>query len=67
MRRGHFKKPVRKLLTVWIPEALLSYLDQGVQKEDSDRAKFIRAAIREKLGRQGMAAKQQSKNKPEHA
>ncbi len=41
-----------KKLAVWIPKALLPYLDRGAEKEDSDRSQFIREAIREKLARQ---------------
>jgi len=45
------KKPGGKLLTVWVSKSLLPSLDEGVKKEDSDRSKFIRNAIREKLAR----------------
>lgn len=51
------KKGTSKLLTVWVSESLLPLLDKGVQKEDSDRSKFIRNAIREKLARQGIVRK----------
>jgi len=42
-----------KLLRVWMPKELLPHLDRGVKKEDSDRSKFVRNAIREKLVRHG--------------
>jgi metal-responsive CopG/Arc/MetJ family transcriptional regulator len=51
------KTPGGKLLTVWVSKSLLPSLDEGVKKEDSDRSKFIRNAIREKLARHGISAK----------
>ena len=38
-----------KLVPVLVPKALIPALDKGVEAEDSDRCKFIRRAIREKL------------------
>jgi len=49
-RKGKRRKGRR--LSVWISQTLLPSLDKGVKKEDSDRSKFIRSAIREKLARQ---------------
>jgi len=46
------------MLAVWVPETLLPLLDQGARKEDSDRSKFIRRAIREKLARQEDSGRQ---------
>jgi metal-responsive CopG/Arc/MetJ family transcriptional regulator len=46
-----------KLLSVWVSETLLLRLDEGAKREDSDRSKFIRHAIREKLSRHRRAAK----------
>ena len=57
MKRGSGKKPKGKLLAVWVPGKLLPRLDQGARKEDSDRSKFVRNAIREKLARQGTSGK----------
>jgi metal-responsive CopG/Arc/MetJ family transcriptional regulator len=57
MKRGSGKKPKGKLLAVWVPKKLLPSLDRGARKEDSDRSKFIRNAIREKLARQGSSRK----------
>jgi len=51
MKRGSGKKPKGKLLAVWVPGKLLPHLDQGARKEDSDRSKFVRNAIWEKLAR----------------
>ena len=38
-------------MLVWIPDPLLDLLDKGVASEDSDRSKFIRNAVREKLSK----------------
>lgn len=51
------KRPEGKLLTVWVSKSLLPRLDEGVKKEDSDRSKFIRNAIREKLAAHGILIK----------
>jgi len=53
MKRRSLKRPGSKLLSVWVPKSLVPLLDEGVRKEDSDRSKFIRNAIREKLARDG--------------
>jgi len=53
MKRGSGKKPKGRLLAVWVPGKLMPRLDQGARKEDSDRSKFVRNAIREKLARHG--------------
>jgi metal-responsive CopG/Arc/MetJ family transcriptional regulator len=51
------KRPEGKLLTVWVSKSLMPRLDEGVKKEDSDRSKFIRNAIREKLAKHGVSIK----------
>ncbi|MGD0252405.1 MAG: ribbon-helix-helix domain-containing protein [Verrucomicrobiota bacterium] len=51
------KKHKGKLLSIWVSETLLPRLDEGVKREDSDRSKFIRNAVREKLSRHGAAVK----------
>lgn len=43
------KKANEKMLTIWVSKSLMACLDEAVKKEDSDRSKFIRNAIREKL------------------
>jgi hypothetical protein len=53
MKHGSGKRRESKLLSVWVPKSFLPLLDEGVRKEDSDRSKFIRNAIREKLARDG--------------
>lgn len=55
MQRGAVTKSKSKLLTVWVPEALIPALDEGVRIADSDRSKFVRAAIREHLAKIGVA------------
>jgi metal-responsive CopG/Arc/MetJ family transcriptional regulator len=42
------------MLTIWVPETLIPYIDVGVRSCDSDRSKFIRNAVREKLARLGV-------------
>jgi metal-responsive CopG/Arc/MetJ family transcriptional regulator len=57
MKRRSTKRTDSKLLSVWVPNALVPLLDEGVKREDSDRSKFIRNAIREKLARDGIDKK----------
>lgn len=40
------------MVALWVPKPLVTALDKGVRKMDSDRSKFIRAALREKLQRE---------------
>jgi metal-responsive CopG/Arc/MetJ family transcriptional regulator len=54
MKRGAVTKTEAKMLTIWVPDGLVPLLDRGVRKIDSDRSKFIRIAIREKLSRHGI-------------
>lgn len=55
MKRGAVKKRSgSKLVNVWINDALLDVLDDGVRVTDLDRAKFIRHAVREKAARHGV-------------
>jgi hypothetical protein len=54
VRRGIIIRGEAKLLNFWAPKGLLPVLDEGVRKLDSDRSKFIRIAIREKLAREGI-------------
>ena len=49
MIRGAVKKEKARLLNVWVPLDLFPYIDEGVRLEDSDRSKFVRGAIRQKL------------------
>ena len=40
-----------KLVNLWVPRDLFPALDTAVRIEDTDRSKFIRNAIREKISR----------------
>jgi metal-responsive CopG/Arc/MetJ family transcriptional regulator len=60
MKRGSGKKPKGRLLAVWVPGKLMPPLDAGARKEDSDRSKFVRNAIREKLARHRPPGKRRS-------
>lgn len=42
------------MVALWMPKPLVAALDKGVRKVDSDRSKFIRAALREKIARDGI-------------
>jgi hypothetical protein len=54
MRRGAITKAGSKLVTVWVPKALVIALNHGVRITDLDKSKFVRIAIREKLARNGI-------------
>jgi metal-responsive CopG/Arc/MetJ family transcriptional regulator len=54
MKRGSVKTRKSDLVALWIPKPLAAALDRGVKIEDSDRSKFIRNAVREKLQRAGI-------------
>lgn len=49
MKRGAVKKADSKLINVWMPTPMVTVMDQAVHDADTDRAKFIRLAIREKI------------------
>lgn len=52
MSRGKSKRSQSEMVALWIPKPMVAALDNGVRKLDSDRSKFIRAALREKLVRE---------------
>jgi metal-responsive CopG/Arc/MetJ family transcriptional regulator len=54
MSRGTVKKRQSEMVALWIPKPLVQALDHGVRRLDSDRSKFIRAALREKIARDGV-------------
>ena len=54
MNRGRLKKVECKLLNFYCQEEMFPALDEAVRKLDTDRSKFIRAAIREKMARHGV-------------
>ena len=46
MKRGAIRKRDSELVALWVPKALVDAMDSAVNKEDSDRSKFIRRALR---------------------
>jgi hypothetical protein len=54
MNRGRLKKVECKLLNFYCQDEMFPALDAAVRKLDTDRSKFIRAAIREKLEKHGV-------------
>ncbi len=53
MKRG-IKKTECVLINVWVPKVLVPTIDEAVVMEDSDRSKFIRNAVREKIRKVGL-------------
>ena len=49
MKRGSVTKAESELVSFWLPRAIAAMLDAAVRKTDTDRSKFIRSALREKL------------------
>jgi len=54
MKRCAGKKNETALLTLWVPKDYFPLIARGVRINDTDRSKFVRAAIREKLARHGV-------------
>jgi Arc/MetJ-type ribon-helix-helix transcriptional regulator len=44
-----------KIINLHVPDPMVEAIKVAVKKLDTDRSKFIRAAIREKMGRHGFA------------
>lgn len=53
MKRG-IKKAECVLVNVWVPKVIMPYLDKAVALEDTDRSKFVRNALRDKMRKQGV-------------
>lgn len=53
--RGAVKKDKARLLGAYLPDELVNLIDQAVNRLDTDRSKFFRAAIREKLARHNIS------------
>jgi len=49
MQRGSVKTKTSTLVSVWLPTWLLEAMDAAVVREDSDRSKFIRRAVRNRI------------------
>ncbi len=54
MKRGAITKRNSRLVNLWVPIGFLPALDQAVRKLDTDRSKFIRVAMKEKLEKNGI-------------
>ena len=54
MKRGAIQKSNSRPIIVWFPDKVIPLIDAAVLLEDTDRSKFIRKAIREKLARLGV-------------
>jgi metal-responsive CopG/Arc/MetJ family transcriptional regulator len=57
MKRGATSKSSSRLVNIWIPTGLIPIIDDAVKRDDTDRSKYIRNAIREKLERAGIPAR----------
>lgn len=55
MKRGAIKKSDCKAVLIYFPHPVVESMDVAVRIQDSDRSKFIRNAVREKLARHGIA------------
>jgi metal-responsive CopG/Arc/MetJ family transcriptional regulator len=51
--RGAVTKAGANFLGAYVPKEIVDLVDLAVRQEDTDRSKFIRSALREKLVRQG--------------
>ena len=51
MKRGSASKKNSRLVNVWIDTSEVTAIDVAASLADLDRSKFIRKAIREKMGR----------------
>ena len=56
MKRRRSKRKPSKLVMVWFPKSLIPFMDDAVTLLDTDRSKFIRNAVREKMARAGVAS-----------
>lgn len=49
IKRGAVHAKTSEFVGVFLPLALVELLDRAVQREDTDRSKYFRSALREKL------------------
>ena len=54
MKRGSVKSSESELVALWVPRPLLAALDHAVGQEDSNRSKFIRKAVRNRIADLGL-------------
>jgi metal-responsive CopG/Arc/MetJ family transcriptional regulator len=50
-KRGALTKDDSKAVLIYFPKDLIPLIDRAVQLTDSDRSKFIRASVRDRLHR----------------
>ena len=55
MKRGSIKKRDSELVALWIPKRVVEAIDLAIIREDSDRSKFIRRAVRTRIESMGIA------------
>lgn len=48
-RRGAVTKSESRAVIVYFPKTIIPLIDEAVRLRDTDRSKFIRSAVREKL------------------
>lgn len=56
LQRGAVRKQTSQLVGGYMPDPMVAVIDQAVRVLDTDRSKFFRSAVREKLERHGFAA-----------
>ena len=61
MKRGSIKRADSVLVGVWVPRPLLDAMDQIIESEDSDRSKFARRAIRNRIAQSGVTVPAETK------
>jgi hypothetical protein len=49
--RGAVQKAGATFVAAWIPDEIVTALDQAVQRQDTDRSKIIRKALRSFLSK----------------
>lgn len=49
MKRGSVKKQDSELIAFWVPKPVVVAMDSAIAREDSDRSKFIRRAVRNRI------------------
>lgn len=54
-KRGAVRKSEAHLIAVWVPIHLASAIDRVVERDDTDRSKFVREAIREHVAKKLVA------------
>jgi len=49
MRRGAYQRSDCQFLGVWVPQEWVAAIDLVVRQEDTDRSKFVRRALQERI------------------